>query len=223
MEQLLASVMPLALGAVMSPTMLTAAVLVLSSRTAGRARVWVFTAGGAVTLVGVTLVAPVLSATFSGLNPRVVDWADVALGCVLLALAVWQVLAKHRPTTRAADKAPSRSRVPRPRLARYFGFGVAVTGTDFSSLVLYLAAAKEVARSTLPNDLRLAVLAVPFVAVLLPALIPALLGTVAPRRAASMLSPLARWATAHSRALAVSISTVFGLYLILKGLPPLVR
>lgn len=220
MNQLVARVVPLSLGAMVSPTVLTAVVLVLSSRVSPRARAWSFVAGATAVLLAFTLAAPLLARAFSHVSPRVFDGVDTGLGLLLLALGVWQLV---RPTPTAEKRAPKAAPKPAPRLPEYALFGVVMIGTDFSSLVLYVAALKEIARATVAVADKIAIVLLPFLAVLVPALLPALVGTLAPRAADRMLTPLAAWVGRYAKAITVAISLGFGAYLLAKGLPPLLR
>ena len=223
MNQLMTAVIPLSLGAAVSPTLLTAIVLVLSASEAPRARAWVAVAGGAVAMLALTIAAPLVAKAMRSVKPSVVDRSDVILGVLLLLLAGWTLFRKRDASESAKKHAPTGTASAKPRLAEYFGFGVVLIATDFSSTVLYLAALKEIAGAHLPSPETLAVLAIPFFAVLAPAVIPAALSTVAPHQSDRALKPLSAWMGRHTKVITVAISVVFGVYLLARGLPPLLR
>lgn len=219
MNQLLASVLPLSLGAMVSPTVLTAVVLVLSGKVSPRARAWAFVGGATAILAAITVSAPVMARAFARVNPRVLYGFDAGLGVLLFALGVWTLV---RPKQTAEKKAPKPTE-PKPHLPEYALFGVVMIGTDFSSLVLYIAAMKEIAKAHLILGEQVAIVLIPFVAVLLPALVPAIVGSVAPRASERLLAPVAGWVGKYSKPITVVISLVFGVYLMAKGIPPLLR
>lgn len=219
MNQLAASVIPLSLGAIVSPTVLTAVVLVLSGKVSARARAWAFLGGATAILILLTFAAPVIAKASAHVNHLVFDGLDVVLGLLLLALGVRALLVPKRTAEQRAPK----STEPKAHLAEFAMFGVAMIGTDLSSLVLYVAALKEIARAHVLLGAKLAIVLVPFVAVLLPALVPVLIATVAPRQSQRVLTPLAAWVGRYSKALTVAISLGFGVYLLAKGIPPFVR
>jgi threonine/homoserine/homoserine lactone efflux protein len=223
MNQLLTTVLPLALGAAVSPTLLTAAVLVLSTKIAPRARAWALVLGAVVAMIALTVAAPIVANAIHSLQPVVVDRADVIAGALLLLLALRSVLRKHNSAEAAKKRAPSQTTATKPRLFAYVGFGILLIAVDFSSTILYLVALKDIGNAHIPQTVQLLVLAIPFFAVIAPALIPTALSTVAPKRSDELLKPLAAWTSEHSNAIAAVISLVFGLYLVAKGLPPLLK
>jgi hypothetical protein len=222
MNELFAKTIPLALGAMVSPTLLTAVILVLSGKVSPRARSWAFVAGGSVALVGFTIAVPWVAQLMKSVNPLAIEWVDIVFGVILLALAARKLATRNRPSSETS-RAPRHEATAKPRLGEYFGFGALMIVTDASSLVLYIAIMKEAGVSGAPDAARLAAVAIGYLAVMIPALIPACIATVAPKQTDSMLKPLGAWAKKHSTAITVVICVVFGAYLLLKGLLPLVR
>lgn len=223
MNQLMASVLPLSLGATVSPTVLTAVVLVLSAPLAPRARAWAAVVGAAVAMLVLTVAAPLVAKALHSVNPVVIDRVDVVGGALLLLLAGWNVFRRRSATESATKRAPARASTGKPRLPEYFVFGVILIATDFSSTILYLAALKDIASAHLTSAETLAVLAIPFFAVLAPALIPVALSTLAPHQSDRVLKPLAAWTGKHSKVITVAIAVMFGAYLLARGLPPLLH
>jgi zinc transporter ZupT len=221
MNELFAKTIPLALGAMVSPTLLTAVILVLTGKVSPRARSWAFVAGGAATLVAFTLVVPWVANLIRSVNPLAVHWMDIVFGLLLLGLAVRRLLTRNRPSS-ASTRVPKRQTTDNPRLGQYFGFGALMVATDASSLVLYIAIMKEAATSQAPDAARIAAIAIGYAAVMLPALVPACIATLAPTQTDSVLKPLGEWAKRHSTAITVVICVVFGAYLLVKGIAPLV-
>ena len=223
MDSLLATVIPLSLGAIVSPTVLAAVVLVLSMPVAPRARAWAMVFGATAALVALTVAAPYAAQAMRSVNPLTMHWVDVAFGVVLLGLALRAGLRKHDATHTAKHKAPAEDSTKRPRLPEFALFGIALLATDLSSTVLYLAALKAIGDSHLPDVQQLAVVAIPFFAVLAPAIVPTFLSTVAPKKSDALLKKVAAWTGAHSKAITVTICVVFGVWLLAKGLPPLLH
>jgi len=222
MAQLMSTVIPLSLGAAISPTLLTALVLVLSGRVAPRMRAWATVGGAALTLFALTLAAPVVAQALHSVKPVIIDRVDVLGGVLLLALAARNVLRKHDTSESAKKRAP-RTASDKAHLLGYLGFGVVLIATDFSSTILYLAALKDIASANIATAEKYALVLIPFSAVMAPALIPTALSTLAPRLSDRALKPVAAWTGAHSTAITVAICAVFGVYLIVRGLLPLVH
>jgi hypothetical protein len=222
MDELFAKTVPLALGAMVSPTLLTAVILVLSGKLSPRARSWAFVAGGAAALGVFTILVPWLAGLLKSVNPVAIDSVDTVFGVLLLLVAARKVLTRKK-TDAVSARAPRHQQTPAPHLGEYFGFGAVMIATDASSLVLYIAIIKEAIQSSAPQPARMSAVALGYVAVMLPALIPAALATVAPKQTDKVLKPIGGWATRHSATITVVICIVFGAYLMVKGLSPLLR
>jgi hypothetical protein len=102
-------------------------------------------------------------------------------------------------------------------LAAFFGIGLALLATDASSIVLYLPAMKDIMLSSVSQTQKVAVATIPFFAVIAPALIPAVLASVAPKTADRLLKPFGAWVEAHSKQVTIAIELVFGVALLVKG------
>ena len=222
MNELLAKTIPLALGAMVSPTLLTAAILVLSGKVSPRSRSWAFVAGGAATLAAFTVLIPWLAGALKSVGPGVVQSADVVFGVLLIAVAIRKLLKRKDPDGEKT-RPPKHEGAPAPHLWAYFGFGALMIATDASSLVLYVAILKEAAVAKAPDAARIAAVALGYLAVLLPALVPVAFATIAPAQTDRVLTPLGAWSQKHATAITVTICLIFAAYLLAKGLVPLVR
>jgi len=213
MVSLLLRVLPLAFGAAVSPTVLTVIVLLLAGSRSRRGAV-----GFALGTLGVS-VAIGLAFLFvfnralqahhdhTGHRSAVVD---VVLGLVLLGLAVREVVAKPK----AKEPKAKRER----GIGGGFALGAAVMVANFSSLVLYLAALKEIVRADVATVSELVVTAVFIAIMLLPVEIPLLLTVVAPDSSQRILSGIGASVKRHSRTITIIVLVVFGAYLVGKGI-----
>ena len=218
MNGLLAIVIPLSLGAAVSPTVLTVVVLTLSGTVAPRARAWAETAGVTVGLVLATAVFLLAAQWLARMrpNPTVLASTDVVFGVALLALAAYtQFRRKPASARQRARRGPKDS--GGAALPAYFGIGLALLATDASSIVLYLPAMKDILHSSVSQTAKVAVAMIPFFAVIAPALIPTALASVAPKTADRLLKPFGAWVEAHSKQVTLAIEIVFGVALLLKG------
>ena len=222
MNELFAKTLPLALGAMVSPTLLTAAILVLSGKVSPRSRSWAFVAGGAAALAAITVLVPWLAQLLRSVSPGVVRSADVVFAVLLLAVASRKLLTR-KDADRESTRAPKHAGTPAPHLWAYFGFGALMIATDASSLVLYIAIIKEAALAKAPDAARIAAVAMGYLAVMLPALVPVAFATLAPAQTDRVLKPLGVWSQKHSTAITVTICLIFAAYLLAKGLVPLVH
>ena len=221
MGSLLTTVIPLSLGAMVSPTMLAAIVLVLSMPIAPRARAWATVAGATLAMVALTLAAPIAARAMRSVKPVDLHWIDVAFGVLLLGLGLRAFLRKPNASQTAKHRAPAAGSTRGPRLLEFALFGVALLATDLSSTVLYLAALKAIGLSHIAGSAQIAVAAIPFFCVMAPAIVPAFLSSVAPKQSDTLLKEVAGWTGAHSKAITVAICVIFGVVLLAKGVPPL--
>jgi hypothetical protein len=217
MSQLLSAVIPLSLGAMVSPTVLGAIVLTLSGKVAPGARAWMGIAGMVAALVLVTIAFWFLGRYMAAHrpDPRVLSASDALAGVVLLALGVRGLMRLHAPQTHAKARAHAAS--ARRNLLLYFGLGFVLIATDVTSIVLYIPAMKDVVTASANDPALFAVAVIPFFAVLAPALAPATMATAAPGLTARVLTPLNVWVTANSRLIGVVICFGFGVWLVAKG------
>ncbi|MEI7814188.1 MAG: hypothetical protein WCJ13_05310, partial [Coriobacteriia bacterium] len=87
MSELFAKTIPLALGAIVSPTLLTAVLLVLTGKVSPRSRSWAFVAGGCTALAAFTVAIPWVAELMKSVSAVAIQRVDVLLGVLLLAVA----------------------------------------------------------------------------------------------------------------------------------------
>ncbi len=216
MITLLARVLPLALGAAISPTLLVGVVLLLSSPGRPRARAAAFGVGAAIPLVVIAVVGLIVfrHATAGG-HLRISPIVDVVFGAILLLLAVRIALKPSSTTTKQSHPVGAG-----PMKCMLLGLGLMVA--NFSSLVLFIPAVKDIATSTSVGlGGQLVVLLVVILIVLLAVIVPVLLYTLAPDRAQAILVPLVITTKSHTRDISLAICLIFGIYLEVKGITAL--
>lgn len=216
--ELLARVLPLALGAAVSPTVLTMSVLLLCSKRRPIARGAVFTLGVLTVLVALTVLGLTVLDRFANHHPSateraVSDGVDLALGIVLLALALRTALRSHDPTRHEAPKQPH----DHGGLGSAFVLGLVMMATNVTTIVLYIPMMKDIGRAPVSDaDQAFAVVLVLLI-VSLPAWLPLLLRIVAPGPSARALGKLEVFTTRHRRTIILVVEIAFGAYLLLKG------
>lgn len=216
---LLASVLPLAIGAAISPTLLALQLVVLTGATKPLARAWVVAVGSALVLatysvLGLTVLQHLHPAKLGHHSLRGAIIMFVA-GGLMMVLAVRSLL--RRPTPAEQHKSRTASRL---ETAPTFWFlGVAAVGmvVNFSTLVLFLPALHEITRSTVGLLDRSVVFGFLYIITLLPVLIPVGLVTILGDRADPVLDATHTFVTRHARHIGVVIEVVFAVYLVWKG------
>jgi threonine/homoserine/homoserine lactone efflux protein len=207
MSDLLTKVIPLALAAAVNPAgiLVLVALLATAKRTALLLCVGfctVFIGFGAVVLAfGLRL----------ELHPTTAS-AIIDLGAAaLIAYLGVRSLRKH---PKAADAKKKRPLGPAAGLAA--GIGLAVT--DFSSVIPYLIALKEIAISSVSAAEAWAALAVFLFICLTPMVAPVVLAFAAPTASAKVLDPLRRVLTKHGNTIIAVVCFVIAVYLAVKGI-----
>jgi cytochrome c biogenesis protein CcdA len=223
MGDLLAKVLPLALGAAVSPTALAAAVVVMASRTRPVARGAMFVLGFVAVLAVFTFLGlTVLSQATPHVTPtsrRISGTVDLVLGIVLLAFGLRELLLRATPSPGPGPDPAADTRAPKGTgLAAALALGAVLMLTNFTSLVLYLPALQDVHQARTADSTKAVVVAVLFVCTALPVLMPFVGRLVAPGPSGRALARLGAFMTGHKRGVTVVVAGVFGTYLLVRGL-----
>ncbi len=216
MTELLASVIPLSIGAAFSPTVLAMMLIILGGKTKPRQKATVMILGMAIALVGLGLAAGTLTGMTDNTQVKSVTlWLDIILGFVLIGLGLRKLLIK--PTDKA-DKPPVQANEKKGRhVAAFLPIGILVMLTDFSSIVLFVPAIRDITAASISLTDRLLVAVIPFVAVLAPAFVPLLAVIFSPNKAGPAMRKLNAWLARHSKTISVGLAFAFGVFLVWKG------
>ena len=220
MGSLLVAVLPLALGAAVSPTLLALQLLVLSGPTHRMARAWSLVLGSALVLGVFSLlcvtalqrIRPHHSGHKSATDAAVLIGSGVLLGLLALRSRI------RRPTP--GEQQPSRitARLGTASTGWFVGVGALGMVVNFSTLLLVVPAVHEITHSTAPAADQIVVFAVLYVIVLLPVLAPVLLVTVMGSGSDRILDATHQWVNRNARSIASVIEVVFAVYLVVKGI-----
>jgi hypothetical protein len=212
MGSLLALVLPLALGAAVSPTLLAVQLVTLSRRTAPLARSWAVAVGSALVLAAFSLGALLLAHGTSGSHARSQTGAIVKLvaAVVLLGLGTRTLLRGPRP-------AKTERLGPHPRRQAVL-LGGALMLTNFSTIALFFPAMHAIGISKVPLDDKAIAFVLLYAITLLPAVAPPLAVTVMGSRATPALHALNRFFVRHRQGLDAGICCVFAVLLGAAGL-----
>ena len=227
MSELFTSVLPLAVGAMISPTLLTLQVLVLSSPNKPRIKAWALTLGAALTLAGFALVGATLLNQVSGKSssPTEHSWTYIIVRIVCGALLLLLGLRQLRGTPTPGEQHQSRvsKRLASASPAWFLLVGIIGMITDVSSLVLFLPALHDIVQSTADGAAKALVFGFLYFMVMVPLFIPVLLVTALGHKADGMLAALNRFVTANSRRINAGICFVFAAYLLWTGIDALIH
>lgn len=206
MSELLAKILPLAFAAAVNPTGLLVLIALLA--TAKRAALFltigfclVFVASGVVVLgLGLRLDA----------RPTVTSAVIDIVAAALVAFLGVRALRKHP----AAEDKKKRHRLG---AAGGLAAGLALAASDFTSLVPYVVALKDMAVSGLGTTDVATTEAVFLVICLAPMVVPVVLTYAAPQTAERLLGPLRRVLARHGNTIIAVVCFVLAAYLAVKG------
>ena len=205
-------VLPLALGAAVSPMLLVGQMRTLTAPGSGVRQSWAYLAGNALVvvwaLVGLGSGGALPSRPAAGADP-VSAGVRLVLAAVLLAIGV---RALHREPE-AAPTAPGRH-----SLVRSFGLGIALMAGNLTSLVLYLPALQDLARAGLAAVPLAAMVLLVSLVTLAPSLLPPLALLITGAWGRARLEQLCRWTLAHQGLINGGLCLVFAIYLGWSGL-----
>jgi threonine/homoserine/homoserine lactone efflux protein len=216
MASLLGIVLPLAVGASISPTVLALQLLTLSRQNAPVARAWAIAGGCAVVLALLSGLALALAQSTGGSKSPSEAGAIVKLvaAALLVAIAVRQL--------RAPPAAPKPEHVGAHPLRRSFALGVGLMLTNFSSILLFFPAMHEIATSDAGLGAQLVAFALLYAIALLMAFGPPLFVTLLGSRATPVLARLNGILAAHRRGIGAGLCLAFAVFLALAGVKALV-
>jgi hypothetical protein len=220
MESLLTRIVPIALGAAISPIVLIVNILLLSGKTRPVARGAAYAIGCAIVIVafgiaGVTIIAGVATA------PRTVAAViHLTVAAASLAFAARAVIRGPQPAPKQEDVSPEHQR-DKPAW-QFVLAGLAAMGVNMTTLVLYLSLDAEIVRAQLSTVEDAIALAIADVMILLPVWVPLLLTATAPRVAHRVFGPVNDFLTRHKYAIEILVPGGFGVYLLILGITLLV-
>ncbi len=221
MNELLATVIPLAIGAAISPQVLAITVIILGGKKSTKARTAYMVLGMFVVLAVITTVA---AGSMSQVpkeqgSTYLVSWLNVGLGALLLYLGIRGFIKKPDPN--APEKTVKERGAGNAGPGKYIIIGLIVMITDFSSVVLFIPGIRDVAVASVGLVSKILVGAILYFAVLAPALIPLLATVISPDKAGRTMVAINDWLKRHSQAINTILCFIFGAFLIFKGLAKL--
>lgn len=214
MSNLLASVLPLAIGAAISPTILAAQLLMLSSKSQPIKKSAVALLGSGLILIIYTAIPLVIGATSSGTShPGTVDGiVKLVFAVILLALGI--KAAANSGAKSKEQKKPTQG----PSLVRSFEFGAVMMAINFTTMALYFPAIHEVAASSVSSSDKFIAILVLFLITMIPAYGPLLATLAFGDHARRVLAKLNDFLTTHQQGVKVAICFLFAAYLGVSGL-----
>jgi len=216
MVTLLIAVLPLALGAAVSPTLLMVEIFALSSSITPVKKGWLVVLGAASMLLGFLALGVIVGVGIPHRAPHHgIDAAISTVAAVLLGLLVSR---QFRNRNRESSKPTFAQRLDQATGRAFFMSGVLVMLVNFSTLILFFPAIRLITKSNVPLGDGVLAIVFLFVVTLIPVWLPAAVATVLGHRAKSGLEALNRFVSKRSFDITVAIEVVFIAYFVVKAI-----
>src|ERR1035437_415526 len=226
MGNLIAKIVPLAIGGAVSPILVISVVLLLSGTRKPRARALAFAVGNVVALalvaVAVLLLFHSVGHTGTG-STRAGKLIDLTLGVLLTAMGAGKLIEfiskklSHQPEVATSDDEADQ---PAPSKGGVLGslvLGVGLMATNITTIALYLSAMKDVAEAKVGNGDRIIVSAIAIVIIMLPVAVPLPITVIVPGTSTKVLAAVRTFITRYRDLIMGIFVTGFGVCLALKG------
>jgi hypothetical protein len=213
MGELLAQVVPLALGAAISPVVF---LLQLNALTGQRpiAHGSALAAGAAVVLIAGSTIGVLVGDTGFSTRDTLKAVINIAFGALLVLVALRALLRPPKPKPPDADTAP-------PTIRRSFVLGAGGMASNVTTFALYIPALALIAGSGLPLRQQGIAALIILLLTLMVAWVPLVLAVAVPGASTRLLPWLGHWMTANNRWIQVVLGFGFGAWLLVKGISAL--
>lgn len=204
---------PLALGAAISPVVFFGAIAVLTGPGPFR-HGCAYAVGVAIPLLAVTVAAIILGRAFSlpDASDAVKGWLDLGFGAVLLVLGGRVLRRPPGPARPEAQPAGDRS------LGRHVAMGAGLMSSNVTTFALYVPALKLIEESGVGVADEVAALAIVLAITMALVLVPLAIVAIAPGASGRVLTRAGDWLGAHRRRLSIASCLGLGAYLLVHGL-----
>lgn len=220
MESLVVNVIPIALGAAVSPVLLTGAIILLSSNNRPRTKVLAYALGSIVVIVLIGIVGLMIfgkavarpGSTHSATSAII----DSVIGFLLILLGVKKLIKPSK------GKPVFEKYLESTKLKDFVLMGIVLMGVNFSTIVLYIEAIKQIAVGKINLLDTILMLALVDLIIMVPVFIPLVIYVLLPGRSKKILSGVNGFLAKHSNLVSVFILFLFGFYIAIKGIIRLV-
>ena len=220
LSSLLTSVLPLALGAAVSPTVLIGIILILSITKRPKLNGIAFYTGSIILLLIIVALGVFVSKAIvltTGTHSSTASvYFDIILGILLILLGIRRARKEDKDPDKDKFKEDASISAGKAFIkSMIFGFGLFII--NFTTTILVFAAGKDIGLSAAPIFDKLIVVVILTIITLLVVEIPLLIYILVPKTANKLLEPVNIWMQKNGKYLMAAIFFVFGIYLLIKG------
>lgn len=218
MWSLFFSVLPLAIGAMVTPTLFALQVLVVSGPKWSRNAVGVLIGAGVVFAIYFALILGGMSQlpdANSGQYTYREYLIEIGVALVVIAVSVWLLMPHKDINQKMKSKVEVNQGKASPWL--YTGIAAYMTVTDFSTLAILLPALHDVTRAPVHVYFKAFVVLFLFVMVMMPVLLPPGLVRLGGERSVRLLHNVYDWVMGHQLQVMGGVALFIGLVLLSRG------
>lgn len=209
-------ILPLLLGAAISPVATTGMITVLAAgkpHSIKKGQVYLLGTAIPLLVIGIPGIFLLSRIDMVPKNNAVDSWIDLVAGVILLGLAVRLVFSPKK----AASKNNHHKIHHTQSLNKVLALGTALMITNFSTLVLFTPAIKDIASSSVDTVQKITLLAISILITLSMIFTPLLIYIATPKKSEDILNSLKNFINKYMREITLSLLLVFGIYLLIKG------
>lgn len=210
-------ILPLLLGAAISPVATTGMITILAANktsTVKKSLIYLFGTTIPLLIIGIPGIFLFSKLDIVPKNNIVTSWIDLVAGVILLILAAKLLFFPNKTKSNHTQDKIHNSQSS----SKIMGLGIALMVTNFSTLVLFVPAIKEIASSSIDVVQKFTLLVVSILITITMIFIPLLIYIVVPKKSQRILSLLKNFMHEHMREITLSLLIVFGVYLLIRGL-----
>ena len=217
MAELFLKILPLALVSINSPLMFAVAVFLLTQKDQPFRKILAFLLGIFVVLIAATFIGYYLGIGFSFHQFKITKWEDLAIGIILILLAVRALFSKNEKDSNARQLGKNSHR----SLAGWFVIGIVLNILNFDGVLAYIVEVKEIIQTDINLFEKILIDLFCLVAFTLPLSFPVVVDLIAPKAAGKMLNSMAGWFKKYSKYIIAFLFAGFGIYLVIKSIKKL--
>jgi hypothetical protein len=221
MISLLGLLLPLGIGAAISPVPTSICIMLLSTRKP-LINAIVFLTGYSAVLVAIGVLALTVfgGAVGGGSEPgerslAIKGTIDTVFGVLFLIFALKMWLKSTDPNAPPPRWIAAISSIS---TGEALLFGLFTMGTNFTSLPLYISGLKEIVTANIGTAGRIFALTLFILLVVVELLVPVVVYALAPRRAGAFLGVARQWLEKNNRVITIFVFVVFGILLLVRGI-----
>jgi len=216
---LLLTLLPLALGAAVSPTLLMVEVFALSASTSPIIKGWLVALGATAALIVYAALGLLAGSALPHSHPH--HAIDAAIDLTAAVLLGWLIIHQLSSRGAASSKPSLAQRLDAASGRTFFIAGFVMMVTNFSTIILFMPAIRIITKAQVALSGRGLALILVMLIALLPVLAPVSVVTILGDRASVALAKLNDVVTRRSLAITITLEAIFCAFFLIKGITEL--